>query len=104
MAIEVRVPGPLQRLTDGAKVIQSEGGTVRQLIDHLEACYPGFKERLVGEDGGLRGFVNVYVNDKDVRFLQKLETPLKDGDAVSILPAMAGGSADARQRRFTVGV
>lgn len=91
MAIEVRIPGPLQRLVGGAKTLQGEGETVGQLVDYLEARYPGFKGRLIGEDGDLQGFVNVYVNDQDVRFLQGLDTPLKDGDTVSILPAVAGG-------------
>jgi molybdopterin synthase sulfur carrier subunit len=95
MAIEVRVPSPLQRLTSGAKTIQAEGATVRQIVDDLEARYSGFKDRIIGEDGDIRGFVNVYVNDEDIRFQQGLETSLKDGDSISILPAMAGGNEDA---------
>lgn len=95
MGIEVRVSGPLQRLTSGAKTIQAEGGTARQLVDHLEVRYPGFKDRIVGEDGGLRSFINMFVNDEDIRFLQGLETPLKDDDSVSIVPAMAGGNGDS---------
>lgn len=97
MGIEVRVAGPLQRLTSGMKTVHAEGATTGQLIENLDALYPGFRDRLVAENGGLRSFINVFVNDVDIRLLQGLETPLKDGDSVSIIPAMAGGSG-ARRR------
>ena len=90
MSIEVRVPTILRTFTDGAKSVEGSGDTLAGLIDDLEARHPGIKERLV-EDGALRRFVNVYINDEDVRFLGSLEAPLADGDAVVVLPAVAGG-------------
>ena len=90
MAIDVRIPTILRTYTDGAKAVSGEGGTLAALIDDLEANHPGIKERLVeGED--LRRFVNVYVNDEDVRFTGGLGTELSDGDQVVVLPAVAGG-------------
>ena len=91
MAIDVRIPTILRTYTGGAKVVSGEGGTLAELIDHLEANHPGIKERLI--DGTeLRRFVNVYVNDEDVRFTGSLETKLDDGDEVVVLPAVAGGA------------
>jgi sulfur-carrier protein len=92
MAIEVRVPTVLRRHTAGEKKVHADGATLRDLLDDLEARHPGFKTRLVADDGRLHRFVNVYVNDEDARFLGGIETPLEDGDVVSILPAVAGGS------------
>ncbi len=93
MAIEVRVPTILRTYTDGAKSVTAEGETLGALVDSLEANHPGIKERLVeGDPVELRRFVNVYVNDEDVRFTGGLETALSDGDQVVILPAVAGGS------------
>ena len=94
MAIEVRIPTILRTYTDGAKAVTGEGGSLGELIENLEASHPGIKERLV-EGDDLRRFVNVYVNDEDVRFTGGLETKLGDGDQVVVLPAVAGGAVDA---------
>ena len=91
MAIEVRVPTILRTYTDGEKAVTAQGETLSGLIDDLEANHTGIKERLI-DNGELRRFVNVYVNDEDVRFTGSLETPLSDGDQVVILPAVAGGA------------
>ncbi|MCD9197157.1 MoaD family protein [Aeromicrobium wangtongii] len=91
MAIQVRIPTILRTYTDGERVVEGAGSTVTELIDKLEADHPGIKERLV-ENGEARRFVNIYVNDEDVRFTGNLETPVADGDTVVILPAVAGGS------------
>ncbi|HMU36027.1 MAG TPA: MoaD family protein [Marmoricola sp.] len=90
MAIEVRIPTILRTFTGGAKAVDAEGATLSGLIDNLEANHPGIKERLI-EAGDLRRFINVYVNDEDVRFTGGLETALSDGDQVVVLPAVAGG-------------
>jgi sulfur-carrier protein len=90
MAIEVRIPTILRQYTDGAKTVQGAGGTLEELVADLDARHPGIGGRLV-EDGKLRRFVNVYLNDEDVRFLGGLSTPVADGDAVTVLPAVAGG-------------
>ena len=90
MAIEVRIPTILRTYTDGAKAIEGAGGTLSALIDDLEGNHPGIKERLI-EGGDLRRFVNVYINDEDVRFIGGLEAELSDGDQVVVLPAVAGG-------------
>ena len=93
MAVEVRIPTILRTYTGGEKAVSAEGSTLAELIDSLETNHPGIKERLVdGED--LRRFVNVYVNDEDVRFTGGLETKLDDGDQVVVLPAVAGGADD----------
>ena len=90
MAIEVRIPTILRTYTDGEKAVTGEGGTLQELFDDLESRHAGIKERLV--DGGeLRRFVNVYLNDEDVRFLDGITTKLSDGDSITILPAVAGG-------------
>ncbi|MQA02711.1 MAG: molybdopterin synthase sulfur carrier subunit [Streptosporangiales bacterium] len=91
MAIEVRIPTILRSHTEGAKAVAGAGGTLAELLDDLEARHPGLRERLV-DDGGLRRFVNLYRNDEDVRFTGGLETPLEDGDTVTVLPAVAGGA------------
>jgi MoaD family protein len=75
----------------GAKSVQSEGQTVGELLDNMNASYPGFKEQITMDDGSLHRFVNIYINDEDIRFLQALDTPVKEGDVLSILPALAGG-------------
>ncbi|MEV6728953.1 MULTISPECIES: MoaD/ThiS family protein [unclassified Streptomyces] len=91
MAIEVRIPTILRTYTDGEKAVNGEGATLSELLADLETRYKGIEERIV--DGGkLRRFVNVYLNDEDVRFLDGISTALKDGDSVTILPAVAGGS------------
>jgi len=90
MAIEVRVPTILRTYTGGEKAVSAQGESLGAVIDDLETNHPGIKERLV-EEGDLRRFINVYVNDEDVRFTGGLTTSLSDGDAVVILPAVAGG-------------
>ena len=90
MAIEVRIPTILRTYTDGEKAVTGEGATLQALIDDLEANHPGLKDRLI-EGAELRRFVNVYVNDEDVRFLGGLDVELTDGDQVVVLPAVAGG-------------
>jgi molybdopterin synthase sulfur carrier subunit len=81
-------------MTNGLAKVEIESGTLNQMVDELETSYPGFKERLVDENGDLRYFVNVYVNGEDVRFLQGLDTSTSSGDEISIVPAVAGGSVD----------
>ena len=92
MAVTVRIPTPLQRLTNGQGEVQCEGATVRELLENLEQRCPGVKERICDETGKLRRFVNVFVNEEDIRFLQGDQTKVKDGDEVSIIPAIAGGT------------
>ena len=91
MAIEVRIPTILRQYTDGQKAVQAGGSSLGALIDDLESQHPGLKARLVTDAGSLHRFVNVYVNDEDVRFTGALDTGLSDGDEVTILPAVAGG-------------
>ncbi len=91
MAVTVRVPTPLRSFTNGAEEVNIEGNTIQEVVDNLEANHSGIKERLCGEDGKIRRFLNVYINDEDIRFLENQETPVKDGDTVSIVPAIAGG-------------
>ena len=91
MAIEVKIPTILRSYTDGAKSVAGKGDTLAALFDDLDVSHPGLKGRLITDDGGLHRFVNVYVNDEDVRFTGSLDTTLKDGDSVTILPAVAGG-------------
>ena len=91
MAIEVRIPTILRTYTDGEKAVSAQGTTLTALIDDLDANHPGIKGRLLDGDD-LRRFVNVYINDEDVRFIGGLEAPLSDGDQVVVLPAVAGGS------------
>ena len=91
MAIEVRIPTILRTYTGGEKSVQGEGDTLDSLISNLEERHPGIRGRLITDNGTLHRFVNVYVNDEDVRFTGALETKLNDGDSVTILPAVAGG-------------
>jgi len=91
MSIRVRIPTPLRRFTSGAEEVGVNGSTIGKVVDDLEQKYPGIKERLCDEQGRVRRFVNIYVNGDDIRFLSSLETPVKDGDEVSIVPAIAGG-------------
>lgn len=93
MSVNVRIPTPLRKLTGGADEVDVDAGNVGEMIDNLEKGHPGLKERLCDEAGEIRRFVNIYVNDEDVRFLQGKDTALKDGDQVSIVPAIAGGCA-----------
>jgi molybdopterin synthase sulfur carrier subunit len=91
MAKKVRIPTPLRKLTNNEELVEVQAGTIGDAIVELQSRYPGIKERLVDEQGEVRRFVNVYVNEEDIRFLQNQQTPLKDGDEVSIIPAIAGG-------------
>ena len=91
MSVLVRIPTPLRSLTQGQAEVHEEGDSIRELLENLEKRYNGLKERLCeGQD--IRRFINIYVNDEDIRFLQGTATPLKPGDQVSIVPAIAGGS------------
>ncbi len=91
MSVSVRIPTPLRKLTGGSDEVSIDGANVGEVIENLEAAHPGLKERLCDDAGEIRRFVNVYVNDEDVRFLEGRATALKDGDEVSIVPAIAGG-------------
>ena len=91
MAITVRIPTPLRKLTSEQDIVEAAGDTLAEMIDSLEATYPGLKERLCDETGDLRRFVNIYVNGEDVRFAEGVGTRLNGGDEVSIVPAVAGG-------------
>jgi len=91
MSVRVRIPTPLQTLTAGRSEVQASGSDLRELLAALETSFPGMRNRLYDEQGRLRRFVNLYVNDQDVRFLQGEDTVLGEGDEVSIIPAIAGG-------------
>jgi MoaD family protein len=93
MPVEVRIPTILRKYSDGAKSVAAEGDTVRALLADLDGRYPGIAGQLLNEDGSLHRFVNVYVNDEDVRFLGALDAKLDEGDVVAILPAVAGGGS-----------
>ena len=90
--VRVRVPTPLRKFTNGADEVNAQGNNVRSLVEDLDQKFPGIKERICDESGKIRRFVNVYVNGDDIRFLQNLETSLKEGDNISIVPAIAGGA------------
>jgi len=92
MSIKVRIPTPLQKLTKDKADVLAEARDIRELIENLEKNFPGIKSRLCDEKGGLRRFINIYVNEEDIRFLDLDKTLLKDGDEVSIIPAIAGGA------------
>lgn len=91
MAVKVRIPTPLQRLTQGQEEVEGVPGTIISLVNELDKKFPGIAER-ISENGKIRRFVNIYLNDEDIRFLNAEETAVKDGDEVSIVPAIAGGS------------
>jgi len=91
MSIMIRIPTPLRRMTNGQAKIEMESGSLVDIVEKLDASYPGFKARLVDENGDQRYFVNIYLNGEDVRFLRGLDTLTKSGDEVSIVPAVAGG-------------
>ena len=93
MSVMVRIPGPLRRITDGAGKVEVDADSLGGLISALDDQYPGMKDRLLDENGELRYFVNLYLNNEDVRFLEGLGTSVKSGDEVSIVPAVAGGRA-----------
>ena len=91
MAVKVKIPTPLRNLTQDQDTIEAEGSSLASIVETLEGQFPGMRERLLDEGGEIRRFVNIYINGEDVRFLQGLTTDLKDGDEVSIVPAVAGG-------------
>jgi MoaD family protein len=91
MSVRVKLPTILRKHAEGAPLVDAEGATLRDLLSDLERRYPGITKNVVTDDGGLHRFVNVYVNDEDVRYLGSLETAVTEGDTVSILPAVAGG-------------
>lgn len=93
MSVLIRIPTPLRRMTNGQAKIELDSGTMGELVAQLDASYPGIKERLVDEEGELHYYVNIYLNGEDVQFLQGLDTSTKSGDEISIVPAVAGGSA-----------
>ncbi len=93
MSVTVKIPTQLRTLTGGSSEVQASGLTLAELIEDLESSHPGIKERLVDESGALRRFVNVYLGDEDVRFLDGIETKVTEGGSVSIIPAVAGGRA-----------
>jgi molybdopterin synthase sulfur carrier subunit len=90
MAVKVRIPTPLQKITNGNEEVEGEPGTIIDLVQNLDKKFPGIAER-ISEGGKIRRFVNIYLNDEDIRFLKNEETEVKDGDEVSIVPAIAGG-------------
>ena len=91
MAVEVRIPTVFRKFTDGQSVVEVEPGTISDLVNQLEKRYPGLQGQLLTESGDLHRFVNVYVNDEDARYLDKLSTKVDEGDTVSLLPSVAGG-------------
>ena len=91
MAIEVRIPTILRPLTGGSKTVEGKGDTLDELLADLDSRHSGLRGRLVDDSGSLRRFVNVYLNDEDIRFAQGKSTPVKDGDEISVIPAIAGG-------------
>jgi sulfur-carrier protein len=95
MAVTVRVPGPLRRLTNGNAEVSVEGATVSEALTNLDSEYPGFRDRIYDDSGKLRQFINIYVNDSDIRFSHGLETPISERDELSIVPAVAGGCVTA---------
>lgn len=90
--VKVRIPAPLQKITRNKQEVESNAGNIKELILDLEKQFPGIKDRLLDEHGKIRRFINFYVNDEDIRFLKEDETPLSDGNEVSIIPAIAGGA------------
>lgn len=88
---QVRVPTPLRKFTGGAEAVEAEGANVAALIRDLDSRHPGIRDRICDEQGAVRRFVNIFVNGEDIRFLENLDTPVKSGDEISIVPAIAGG-------------
>jgi MoaD family protein len=91
MAVEVRIPTILRKHTGGARAVEAKGASIREVIEQLESNHPGLKAAILADGGEIHRFINIYLNDEDVRFSGALETPVEDGDVVSILPAVAGG-------------
>ena len=92
MSVTVRIPTPLRNLTGEQATVEVDGATVGEVVKALDAAHPGIGERVLGEDGQVRRFVNVFVDDEDIRFQQGLDTPVREGATVSIIPAVAGGA------------
>jgi sulfur-carrier protein len=92
MPVQVRIPTPLRKFTGGAESVTASGATVAAVVQDIESHHPGLKERICDDAGKVRRFVNVYVNGEDIRFLSSLDTPVKEGDEISIVPAIAGGA------------
>lgn len=92
MPVTVRIPTPLRTFTKGADEVKVNGNNIKDVIENLESTYKGIKERICDNDGQIRRFVNFYLNDEDIRFMSNLNTPVKDGDHISIVPAIAGGN------------
>ena len=91
MSAKIRIPTPLRKLTNDEELVEVDAATIADAINELQTRFPGIKERLLDDTGAVRRFVNVYVNEEDIRFLQNQDTALKDGDEISIIPAIAGG-------------
>ena len=91
MAIKVRIPTPLMKLTDNQSEVSAEGETISDIINNLENQFNGIKDRICEENGAPRRFINIYINEEDIRFLEGEKTTVKDGDEISIIPAIAGG-------------
>ncbi|GJQ60003.1 MAG: MoaD/ThiS family protein [Candidatus Scalindua sp. AMX11] len=102
MAVNVRIPTPLRSLTNGSDEVSVEGSTIKEVVDNLESSYQGIKERICDENGQIRKFINFYVNEEDIRFLNNQETAVKDGDQISIVPAIAGGTAASGNDRYLI--
>lgn len=94
MSVKVRIPTPLRSLTAGQSVVEISGKDIGEVIEHLDKQYPGIKTRICDEENQIRRFVNIYVNEEDIRFKQGQATALKEGDEVSIIPAIAGGAGE----------
>lgn len=92
MPVKVRIPTPLRTVTKGADEVTAEGKNIKEIIENLEANYKGIRERICDNDGQIRRFINFYLNDEDIRFMGNQDTPVKDGDQISIVPAIAGGA------------
>ena len=92
MAIKVRIPTPLMKLTDNQSEVSAEGETIADIINNLEDQFNGIKDRICEENGSPRRFINIYINEEDIRFLEGEKTTVKDGDEISIIPAIAGGT------------
>ena len=92
MAVSVRIPTPLRKFTDGKSEVEVQGTTVTEVVESLEVNFPGIKEKLCDETGKLRKFLNIYLNDEDIRFMDALETEVRDGDSLALIPAIAGGN------------
>ena len=91
MPTQVRIPAPLRKLTNEQELVAAEGATIGDVLENLNTSFPGLFERICDESGNVRRFVNIFVNDEDIRFLQEKATPVKEGDEISIVPAIAGG-------------